>query len=162
MSHPLRDTVRAVRCDCGKYAPPGQPCSNCGTVNGSSPYRGHDPQSPPGAEAALQSFLEALGPAREALEAAANEEVGAELARDAARRKWMLQAPPVRRNEWTVAERDCWVEDHITEEERAYRLAKAKRQAAAKVLDVLGKQLSAQQSINRSVSASYQGTGDRW
>jgi hypothetical protein len=170
VGHPPRETIPADRCEsCPHFAPVGEitQCTRCDcqrhVAKPRSLYAGHDPETPPGAEAALQTLGDALSPAREALEAAANEEVDAELARDAAHRKWMLQAPPVRRNELTVAERDAWVAEQIADEERAYRLARAKRQAAAKVLDVLGKQISAQQSISRSVSTGYQGTGrDGW
>ncbi len=154
MSYPIRDTIPAVKCACGKYAPAGQPCTNCGAIN---PYKGHDPATPPGTEAALQSLIDALDGARVELEAAVNAETDAELTRDAAYRKWMLQAPPVRRNEWTVGERDAWVADHVADEERAFRLAKVARQAAQKKLDILRSQLSAQQSISRSVGDSYRG-----
>jgi hypothetical protein len=129
-------------------------------------HGGHDPQTPPGAEAALQSFSDALEPARQELAAAADEEVAAELARDAAKRHWLLTPDPQRPKPGvfdgvrvTVAERDAWVEDKIAEEELAFRLAREKRKAAAKRLEILSKQGSYQQSINRSVSTSYQGTG---
>jgi hypothetical protein len=63
----------------------------------------------------------------------------------------------------TVAERDAWVEDKITEEELAFRLAREKRKAAAKRLEILSKQGSYQQSISKSVGESYRGTGsERW
>jgi len=131
-------------------------------------YGGHDPQTPPGAEAALQSFSGALEPARRALADAADEEVEAELARDAARRYWLLSDECLKAGVFdgvrvTVAERDAWVEEKIAGEERAFRLAREKRKAAAKALDVLGRQASYQQTISKSVGDSYRGTGgDRW
>jgi hypothetical protein len=172
VSHPLRATIPAAKCaSCDHYAPVGEmteckrPGCECKRHTG-SPHGVHDPETPPGAEAALQALRDALEPARQALREAADAEVEAELARDAARRKWMLsdECPKATGpgRTMTVAERNCWVEDKIADEERAYRLAKAEREAAKAYLDVLGKQLSAQQSIGRSVAASYQGTGDRW
>jgi hypothetical protein len=165
MSHPIRSaTIPSGRCQCGHLAPVGEvitctrPGCGCERHTG-SPYGGHDPATPPGAESALAAFMDALDTARQALEAAANAEVDAELARDAAKRRWLLsdECQALR----TVAERKAWAESRIEPEERAFRLAKATREAARAALDVLGKQMSAQQSINRSVSASYQGTGDR-
>jgi len=175
VSHSVRDVapIRAGKCaDCGHFARPDEVTAcriaDCGCTHhvAAGLYRGHNPEDPPGAEAALQALRDALEPARQALREAADAEVDAELIRDAARRKWMLsdECPKATGpgRTMTVAERNCWVEDRIAEEERAYRLAKAAREAAKAYLDVLGKQLSAQQSIGRSVAASYQGTGDRW
>ena len=137
-------------------------------MSSDGPHGEHDPQTPPGAEAALQSFSDALEPARRELAAAADEEVEAELARDAARRRWLLSEECPRTGVFdgvrvTVAERDAWVDEQIAGEERAFRLAREKRKAAAKRLDVLSKQGSYQQSISKSVADSYRGTGgDRW
>jgi hypothetical protein len=170
MSHPLRDTLPAVRCpECSHWARPDEvtECRHCDCKHHrGSLHGGNDPESPVGAEAALQALRDALEPARQALREAADAEVEAELARDAARRRWMLSAdcPKAtgRGRTHTVAERDCWVEDKIAGEERDYRLAKAAREAAKAYLDVLGKQLSAQQSVARSVAVSYNSAGDRW
>lgn len=123
-------------------------------MSSDGPYGGHDPQTPPGAEAALQSFSDALEPARQA--------------RDAARRGWLLSDECPKAGVFdgvrvTVAERDAWVEDRIAGEERTFRLAREKRKAAAKALDILGRQASYQQTISKSVGDSYRGTGgDRW
>lgn len=158
--------IPAGRCgECPHYARADEvtECRYCNCKRHvASPYGGHDPQTPPGAEAALDSLKEALGAAQEELAEAADAEVTAELDRDAAHRRWMLspECPPVRVLDGvrtTVAQRDAWVADKIAEEERAYRLAKTARQAAQKKLDVLGKQGSFQQSIGRSVGDSYRG-----
>lgn len=162
---PREATIPSGRCACGHLAPVGEvitcsrPGCGCERHTGSL-YRGNDPATPEGAETALQTFMDALDTARERLEEASNAEVDAELARDAAKRRWLLsdECQALR----TVAERKAWAEARTEPEERAFRIAKARREAARGVLDVLGKQMSAQQSINRSVSTSYQGTGDRW
>lgn len=169
MSHPLRDAIPAGRCEsCGHFAPAtGEigTCTRCicqrhAAPGRNSPYGGNDPSSPVGAETALQAFMRELDTARERLEAASNDEVDAELARDAAKRRWLLtdDCQALR----TVAERKAWADARCETEERAFRVAKARREAARAALGVLGKQLSAQQSISRSVATSYQGTGDRW
>jgi hypothetical protein len=145
------------------------PCRSCGcTDHRAGPYAGHDPQTPPGAEAALETFKTMLEEAGRELAAAVDEEVTAELARDAAMRKWMFDkdCPPVgvfNGVRTTVAQRDAWVAGKIVDEERAYRLAKAAREAAQTKLDILGRQGSYQQSISRSVSEVYRNTGrDPW
>ena len=126
-----------------------------------STYRGHDPQTPPGAEAALQSVSDGLETARRALAAARDEEVAALADYKAAKRRALLSAecPKVRRNECTVAERDAWVEDQCADEELAWMLARTARQAAADHHQTLREQGSIQQSISRSVGDSYRGTG---
>lgn len=172
MNHPLRDTVPALKCACGHFARADEvtACRFCPCADhrpASNPYGGHDPQTPPGAEAALQFFSDALDAAQKALEKAANEEIEAELARDAARRRWLLSAECPKAagpdRTCTVTERDAWVDSRIEDEEREFRIKRAAAKAAAKRMDVLGKQGSYQQSINRSVGTSYQGTGsERW
>lgn len=126
-----------------------------------SPHQGYSPQTPPGAEAALQAFSDALDVAQDAMKAARDAEVDAELALRGAKRKWLLspECPKVRRNEWTVAERDAWVEDKCADEELAWMLARATRQAAADHLKTVGKQGGFQQSIAGSVREQYRGAG---
>ena len=130
-----------------------------------SPYQGHDPQTPPGAEAALASYTVALEEARKELARLRNLEVEAKATRDAAKRRALLsgECPKVRRDHCTVAERDAWVEDRIAEDDLAYELAKAARQAAGDHLHTLGKQGSLAQSLSRSVVDSYRGQrGEGW
>ena len=166
MSHPIRDTVPSVRCDCGKFAPAGMPCQSCGAVNG--PYRGHSPQEPPGAEAALQSFSDQLNDATEKLRQARDAELEAEEARD--RAKWEAtlseECPQPGVYEGvriTVAYRDAWVAREIAAQESAFKAAKVTRQAATAHLDKVKSQMSAQQTISKSVSASYPvGGRDPW
>lgn len=172
MSHLDHATIPAGRCgNCTHWARPDEVtrCPHCDCPRHvATPYGGHDPQTPPGAENALQAFSDALEEARRELAAAADEEVDAELARDAAQRRAELSpaAPKVGVFDGartTVAMKAAWVAEQIAEEERAYRLATVKRKAAAKRLDILGKQGSYQQSISKSVGDSYRGTGgERW
>lgn len=168
MNRPLPDgAIPAGKCVCTHWARADEvtECRFCNcTHHVARPHGEHDPQTPPGAEQALQAFSDALEEARRELATAADEEVDAELARDTAQRRAELSpaAPKVGVFDGvrtTVAMRAAWVAEQIAGEERAFRLATVKRKAAAKKLEILGKQGSFQQSINRSVSASYQGTG---
>jgi len=164
-------TIPAMKCACGHFARPDEvtECRFCGCKHHvARPHGEHDPQTPPGAEQALQAFSDALEEARRELAAAADEEVDAELARDTAQRRAELSpaAPKVGVFDGvrtTVAMRAAWVAEQIAGEERTFRLATVKRKAAAKKLDILGKQGSYQQSISKSVGDSYRGTGgERW
>jgi hypothetical protein len=163
-------TIPAGKCACGHWARADEvtECRYCDCAqHRASPYGGHDPQTPPGAEAALQAFSRELDEARQALAAARNAELDAKTARDKVKRKFLLSphAPAVGvfgGVRTTMAERDAWVADQIADEEQAYQVAKLARQAAKEHLDTLREQGSLQQSISRSVSASYQGTGERW
>ena len=170
MSTPFHEAVPAGKCACGHFARVDEvtQCRHCPCDNHrASAYQGHDPATPPGAEAALMTLSEALEQARRALAEASDAEVDAELARDAARRTWLLSDECPRAGVFdgvrtTVAQVEAWVGDRIQDQERSYRLAKARREAAEKYLSVVGKQLSAQQSISKSVGSSYMGTGGRW
>lgn len=121
----------------------------------------HDPQTPPGAEAMLAELMKAMEAARRDLAAARDEEVATLHDYKAARRRAMLSAecPKVRRDHCTVAERDAWVEEQCSDEELAHELAKAARQAASDHLNTLRAQVSAQQSIARSVGDSFRADG---
>ena len=134
-----------------------------------SPYRGHDPETPPGAEAALQEFSDALESARKALKAARDAEVTAQEAHKAALRRTRLSPECPKAGVFdgvrvTVAYVNDWVEDQCADEEMEWLLARAARQAASDHLRTLSKQGSIQQSISNSVSQSYRqssGSG-RW
>jgi GAF domain-containing protein len=122
--------------------------------------------TPPGAEARLESYRDELDKAAKALADARNAELDAEEARDAARREAQLSdtCPPVgvfegRRT--TVAYQKAWIEDRVKDEERTYREAKVARQAASDHLRKVGKQGGFQQSLTASVRESYRGTNGR-
>lgn len=126
----------------------------------------YDPDTPPGAEAKLETYRDALDEARDALRQARDEELEAEQARDTARRRAQLSpdCPKVGVFDGvrtTVAYQVAWIEDQIAEQEAEYRVKKLARQAASDHLRTLGKQGSFQQSLTKSVADSYRGTG-RW
>ena len=164
MTNPRHDTIPAGKCLCGHYARMDEitTCRFCecsqhrGTAGA---HQGYDPQTPAGAETALQAFSDALEEARELLAKKRDLEVDALAAYKKAKREAFLSpaCPKVRRNEWTVAERDAWVEDQAASEEMDWMLAKAARQAAADNLHTLGKQGGFQQSIGASVRETFRG-----
>ena len=122
--------------------------------------------TPPAAEAALQSLSDEMEIAAEGLAAARNEEVEAQHAYEAAKRRAQLSpdAPPVGVHggiRVTVADKAAWVDDQVAREKFEWDIAKATRQAASTRLTMLRDQLSAAQSIASSVRTTYQGTG-RW
>jgi hypothetical protein len=134
------------------------------TTHRATPYQGHDPATPPGAESALQSYSEALDGAVEKLEQARNAELEAEEARDKAKYEALLsgECPKVGVFEGvrtTVAMQAAWVAREIAGQESAYRAAKVVRQAASAHLAKLNSQSSIAQTISKSVAGSYAGTG---
>jgi hypothetical protein len=176
MSHPLSGTIPSGRCECTHFARVGEigECSRCDCRHHTpaqppaSPYRGHDPQTPPGAEAALASFMQALEDAQKALEEAANDEVDAEMDLDEERRALILadkcpQAAGPGRT-CTVAYQKAWIDAQpgVSGLIREWKHAKARREAAEKVLRVLERNSSLQQSIARSVSNDFPGTRGTW
>ena len=162
-----RDAIPALRCACSHFARTDEvgACRFCDCAHHvASPYQGHDPASPPGAEAALQSYSEALDDAVEKLRLARDAELDAEDARDQAKYEALLsdecpQTGVIDGKRTTVAYRDAWVRREIADEERTYRAAKVVRQAASAHLDKLNSQRSIAQTISKSVSGSYAGTG---
>lgn len=165
MTNPVRDAIPAQRCKCGHFAKPDEvtKCRYCECREHRPDrdiYGGHNPDEPPGAEAALEFFKAEMGRAQKDLERASNEEVDAELARDMARARLMLSDDcPVTGTfdgvRVTVGQRDAWVLLHSEDAEREYRVKKMAREAAAKRLDVLGRQAITQASIAKSVGQGY-------
>lgn len=124
----------------------------------------YDPDTPPGAEAKLETYRDALDGAREKLRAARDAELEAEQDRDAAKRRAQLSGECPKVGVFggvrtTVAYQQAWIEDQIEDQEAKYRLAKLARQAASDHLRTLGKQGSFQQSLTKSVADAYRGTG---
>lgn len=125
-----------------------------------------EPLTPPGAEAKLESYRDALDGAMEKLRQARDAEVDAKADRDAARRRAQLSPDCPKVGVFggvrtTVAYQQAWIEDQITAEEREYQVRKLARQAASDHLRTLGKQGSYQQTLTKSVADAYRGTG-RW
>ncbi len=125
------------------------------------------PDTPPGAEARLEEYRDALERAATALTTARNAEMEARAARNAARRRAQFsgECPKIGVFEGvrtTVAYQKEWIEGQIEDEERIYQLAKVARQAASDHLRTVAKQGGFQQSITASVREQYRGTNGRW
>ena len=124
----------------------------------------HDPDTPPGAEAKLAAYSDQLDAARKMLREARDKELAAKEVRDARKRRAQFdpKCPKVGVFDGirtTAAYQTAWIEDQAAEEEHEYQLAKIARQAAYDHLDTLSKQGSIQQTVTKSVSDSYRGTG---
>ena len=164
MTSPLRDARTAGKCECGHFARPDEitPCRFCDCprhVSSPGPRGGHDPMTPPGAEAALDDLKDALEEATAELVRARNAELDAEEARDEAKRAALLspECPVPSRGGWTVAQQGAWVAEQFKAEESAYKAARTARQAASDHVSKVSKQASVQQSIAGSVKESYRG-----
>ena len=133
-----------------------------------SAYQGHDPQTPPGAEAALRSFSDELEAARLALAAARNEEVAAKQAWKKAKRRARFSPDCPKAGTYDGVrvlkdDVDAWIDDQCADEELNYELAKTAREAAKDHHDTLRAQGSLAQTLSKSVADSYRGTGgQRW
>ena len=122
--------------------------------------------TPPGAEARLEDIQGALEKAGKDLAEAADDETDAELARDAARDRLLLDPDCPKCGTFdhvrvTVAERDAWVNSRIVDLESEYRHKKRARERAENRLRILERQGGIQQSIARSVTETYRGTNGR-
>lgn len=91
------------------------------------------PMSPVEVEHRLRQCVSRLAKAEKALRDARDEETNAEIVYRQAHRRAMFSGdcPKVTRGGYTTAERDAWVDEQCANEWRAYRLAIAKREAAA-------------------------------
>jgi hypothetical protein len=125
--------------------------------------------TPPGAEARLEAYRDALDDAADKLRDARDKELEAEDARDAAKRRAQLsnKCPKVGvfgGVRTTAAKEKAWVEEQIKDEEHAYRRAKVTRQAAQTHLDKVRKQGGFQQSLTASVRETYRNptSGRQW
>lgn len=133
-----------------------------------SPYQGHDPQEPPGAEAALTSFSDQLEAARLALAEKRDQEVQAKQAWSKAKRRARFSAECPRAGTFDGVrvlkdDVDAWIDDQCADEELAYELAKTARQAAKDHHETLRTQGSLAQTLSKSVADAYRGTGgQRW
>jgi hypothetical protein len=123
-----------------------------------------EPDTPPTAEATLQSLSDKMEIAVAGLREARNEEVAAQHEYEAAKRRAQFsgECPKVGVFDGvrtTVAQQAAWVDERVAEEKLLWQIAKATRQAASTHLNMLRDQASVAQSIASSVRTSYQGTG---
>ena len=124
-----------------------------------------EPLTPVAIEAKLRTLVNDLALSQTELARARDAEVDAKHTFEAAHRRAMLSkdCPKVTRGGWTTAERDAWVDDQAAEQERAYDIAVARREAAADHLRTLRDQAMLVMALGKSVQASYSlaGIGER-
>jgi hypothetical protein len=135
-------------------------------LNGRDTRMAAGADTPPGAEARMEAYRDALDEAVKALTAARNAELDAQEARDEAKTAAQLSedCPPVgvfEGKRTTVAYQKAWIANQIADLEHAYKVARETRRAAAGHLDKLSKQGRFQQTITASVREAYRGTSGR-
>lgn len=129
-----------------------------------SPHGGHDPQTPPGAEAALTEFSDQLEAARLMLAEKRDAEVMAKDTWNKAKRRARFSPGCPKAGTYDGVrilkdDVDAWIDDQVADEGLAYELSKTARQAAKDHHDTLRTQGSLAQTLSKSVADSYRGTG---
>jgi len=105
----------------------------------------------------IRSLVTEITQAQKALAAARDFEVDAEHDYKSAERRAILSddCPKVRQDGVSAAERDAWVADQVDGMEFAYKIARAKREAAKDHLDAVNTQATLVMALRRSVEQAY-------
>lgn len=119
----------------------------------------YEPLSPVAVEAKLRALVTALTQAQQTLSKARDAEVDAEIALMRARDEIAKAAPKVARGEFTVAEREAWIDTAVRDEWEVLRRAETERKNAEDLLRVTRDQASVVQSLARSVDTAYRLAG---
>lgn len=119
----------------------------------------YEPLSPVAVEAKLRALVTALTQAQQTLSKARDAEVDAEIALMRARDEIAKAAPKVARGEFTVAEREAWIDTAVRDEWEVLRRAEAERKNAEDLLRVTRDQASVVQSLARGVDTAYRLAG---
>lgn len=115
----------------------------------------YEPLNPVQIESKLRSLVSEMTRAQQSLAKQRDIEVGAEIAYQRARDGASQGAPPVRRGEFTVGERDQFVDIATRDEWEEWRRATETRKNAEDYLRVVREQASVVQSLARSVTTAY-------
>jgi len=119
----------------------------------------YEPLSPVAVEAKLRALVTALTQAQQTLSKARDAEVDAQIALMRARDEIAKAAPKVARGEFTVAEREAWIDTAVRDEWEALRRAETERKNAEDLLRVTRDQASVVQSLARGVDTAYRLAG---
>jgi hypothetical protein len=119
----------------------------------------YEPLSPVAVEAKLRALVTALTQAQQTLSKARDAEVDAEIALMRARDEIAKAAPKVARGEFTVAEREAWIDTAVRDEWEVLRRAETERKNAEDLLRVTRDQASVVQSLARGVDTAYRLAG---
>lgn len=112
-------------------------------------------------ERRLRTYVTEMSKAQTELRNARDAEVERKHDYEAAKRRAFLSAdcPKPARGGFTVADREVWVDDQCANEQRAFDIATARREAAKDHLQTVRDQAMVVMSLLRSVSTAYQLSG---
>lgn len=112
-------------------------------------------------ERRLRTYVTEMSKAQAELRSARDAEVERKHEYEAAKRRAFLSAdcPKPARGGFTVADREVWVDDQCANEQRAFDIATARREAAKDHLQTVRDQAMVVMSLLRSVSTAYQLSG---
>src|SRR6266508_481436 len=121
----------------------------------------NEPLTPADCEQRLRALVNAMTRAQSELRDARDTEVDKKHEYEAAKRRAFLSAdcPKPTRGGHTVADRDVWVDDRCADEQRAFDIATARREAARDHLQVIRDQSMVVLGLLRSVTAAYSVSG---
>lgn len=108
-------------------------------------------------ERKLRGLVTAMSQAQAELRSARDAEVDRKHEYEAAKRRAFLstECPKPTRGGFTVADREVYVDDQCAEQQRAYDIATARREAAKDHLQTVRDQAMVVMSLLRSVSTAY-------
>lgn len=120
-----------------------------------------DELTPVDCERRLRSLVTQMTQAQSELRSARDAEVDKKHEYEAAKRRAFLSAecPKPARGGLTVADREVWVDDQCAEEQRAYDIAVARREAAKDHLQTIRDQSMVVMALLRSLSTAYNVSG---
>lgn len=112
-------------------------------------------------ERRLRQLVTEMSRAQAELRNARDAEVDRKHEYEAAKRRAFLSAecPKPTRGGYTVSDREVWVDDKCAEEQRAYDIAVARREAAKDHLQTIRDQSMVVMALLRSISTAYQLSG---
>lgn len=112
-------------------------------------------------ERKLRGLVTAMSQAQAELRSARDAEVNLKHDWEAARRRAFLSAdcPKPTRGGYTVADREVYVDDACADEQRAYDIATARREAARDHLQTIRDQSMVVMALLRSISTAYNLSG---
>ena len=120
-----------------------------------------DDLTPIDCERRLRALVTDMTRAQAELRSARDAEVERKHEYEAAKRRAFLSAdcPKPTRGGFTVADREVWVDDQCADEQRAYDIAVARREAAKDHLQTIRDQSMVVMALLRSISTAYNLSG---
>jgi len=119
----------------------------------------YEPLTPVAVEQKLRALVTEMTKAQQMLAKARDVEVDAEIALAKARDAVAKEAPKVTRGEFTVGEREEFIDTAVRDEWEALKRAEGERKNSEDYLRVVREQASVVQTLARSVQQAYQLAG---